>query len=417
MTESARASPGGSDPGMGFRGFVALMAALMAMNALGIDSMLAALPAIGRSLDVASENERQWIISIYVLGFGAAQIVWGPFADRYGRKPIVVASLTLFALLSLLVALAPSFGTMLAARFLQGIAASASRVLVVSIVRDCYSGRRMARVMSLSFIVFLCVPILAPTIGSAVLAITGSWRLIFYLLAFYGFVTAMIAGFRLRETLHPDYRQPLSFGGVSLAMARVVTNRNTIGYTLGSALSLGALLGFINSIQQIVADTFHAARLFPLVFATTAASMGVAAFLNSRLVERLGTRRISHTAMLWFTGIGLLHVLVAITGHETIGTFIVLQALAMFCQGLLGSNFGTMAMESMGDIAGTASSVQGFISTCLAALIGVAIGQSFDGTTVPVAVGFSLVGLATVAVVLITERGRLFHQQHLQPAG
>ncbi|NIJ08032.1 DHA1 family bicyclomycin/chloramphenicol resistance-like MFS transporter [Sphingomonas vulcanisoli] len=412
MIDAARSSPGGSDPGLSFGGFVALMAGLMAMNALGIDSMLPALPAIAQSLHIAAENQRQWVISAYVIGFGVAQIGWGSFADAYGRKPIVVASLLLFALFSLIIVLVPSFTVMLIARFLQGIAASASRVLVSSIVRDCYSGRRMARVMSLSFIVFLAVPILAPGIGSAILMLGGSWRMIFLLLGAYGFITAAIVALRLRETLHPEYRRALSFGGVGRAMERVVTNRMAIGYTLVGACSFGAILGFINSIEQIVTDILHAQPLFPIIFASIAAAMGVAAYLNSRLVERLGTRRISHAALLCFTCAGGLHLLVALSGHETLFTFILLQALTQFFVGLMGSNFNSMAMESMGDIAGTAASVQGFISTCLAAVIGLAIGQSFNGTTVPMSAGFLVLGLLSIVIVLFAEKGKLFRPQH-----
>ena len=417
MTEPARNSPGGSDPGLGFGGFVALMAALMAMNALGIDSMLPALPAIGKSLGVATANHRQWIIFAYMIGFGLAQIVWGSLADHFGRKPIVVTSALLFSFFSLVIVTVPSFTVLLIARFLQGVAASASRVLVASIVRDCYSGRLMARVMSLAFIVFLCVPMFAPGIGSLVLALAGSWRMIFILLGVYGMILAAIAGLRLRETLHPEYRRSLSFAGTREAMGRVVTNRNAIGYCLAGGCGFGAMMGFVNSIEQIVADIFHDIRLFPFIFASIAASMGFAAFFNQRFVVRLGTRRISHSALLAYILGAAIHLAVAATGHETLPSFIALTGFSLFCQGLIGSNFNAMAMESVGDIAGTAASVQGFISTCLAATIGLAIGQSFNGSTVPIATGFSILGLVSLCLVLFAERGRLFRAHHPKPVG
>ncbi|MGH6780817.1 MAG: MFS transporter, partial [Sphingomonadaceae bacterium] len=142
---------------MGFREFVALVAMLMAINALGIDSMLPALPAIGDALNIANENQRQWIIAAYVFGFGSTQLIYGPLADRFGRKPILLISMSLFAATSVLAAFAWDFQSIIAARVLQGVCAAASRVLAISIVRDRYSGRQMARVMSLSFIVFLAV--------------------------------------------------------------------------------------------------------------------------------------------------------------------------------------------------------------------------------------------------------------------
>jgi DHA1 family bicyclomycin/chloramphenicol resistance-like MFS transporter len=164
------------------REFVALMAALMASNALAIDSMLPALPAIGEALGVAEDNRRQLVITSYLLGFGFAQLLYGPLSDRYGRKWLLVGSLAFYGIFGLLAGLASSFDLLLAARFLQGVAAAATRVLVVSVVRDRYQGSGMARIMSITMIVFMIVPVLAPTFGQGVLAI-ASWRHIFICLA------------------------------------------------------------------------------------------------------------------------------------------------------------------------------------------------------------------------------------------
>lgn len=412
MSVPPNRAPGASDPGLSFRPFVVLMASLMAMNALAIDIMIAALPEIAHSLHIPTENQRQWIISVYVIGFGLAQLVWGPLADRFGRKPILVASTTLFGVLSLVAGLSTTFPLLLAARFLQGIAAAASRVLVVSIVRDCYEGRQMARVMSLTFMCFLAVPILAPSIGQIVLLATGSWRWIFLALGAFGGLVAIVAGLTLRETLHPEFRKPASLAGVSAAALRIFGNRTSAGYTICTAMSFGAMMGFINSVGQIFTDIFHAPGLFPLVFACIAGTMGVSSFTNSRLVGRFGTRRLSQTAMFGFTTLSFLHLAVSLSGHETIWSLAIIQAATMFFFGMMGSNFGSMAMETVGDIAGTASSIQGFVQTLLGAVIGVAIGQSFNGTTVPLAVGFSLIGIGIIIAVSITERGKLFRAHH-----
>lgn len=405
-------APGAADPGLSFRPFVVLMACLMAMNALAIDIMIPALPQIARSLSIPTENQQQWIIAAYVIGFGLAQIVWGPLADRYGRKPILVASTALFGGLSLIAGFSSTFPLLLGARFLQGIASSASRVLVVSIVRDCYQGRQMARVMSLSLMCFLAVPILAPSIGQMILFATGSWQWIFLLLGGYGLLVSIVAGMKLGETLHPEFRRKISVGSITSAMGRVFKDRTAAGYTVCAALSFGSIMGFINSVGQIFNDIFHAATWFPLVFACIAGTMAVASFVNSRVVGRFGTRRISQTAMFGFTILSLIHLAVALSGIETIWTLALIQAGTMFFFGMMGPNFGSMAMETVGDIAGTASSIQGFSQTLVGALIGLAIGQSFNGTTVPLAAGFSLIGLCVIAVVTITERGRLFRPQH-----
>ena len=400
--------------GPGFPEFVALIAMMMALNALAIDSMLPALPAIGEALGVASENSRQWVITAYLLGFGVTQIIYGPLADRYGRKPVLMVGLSLYVVFSVLAAFSPTFELLIAARVGTGVGAAALRVLAVSIVRDRYAGRTMARVMSLSFLVFLGVPILAPTLGQVILSI-APWPWVFCVLAAGGAAVAVWAAIRLPETLHPADRRPLQVGRVTSAFREALTNRQSIGYTLAITAISGALFGFINSSQQIFFDVFHEPQLFTVVFGAVAGGIAVASLLNARLVERLGSRLISHTALLGFITMSGIHAVVALTGHETIWTFAVLQALTMFCFGFIAGNFGSMAMEPMGHIAGTASSAQGFISTTGGATLGFLIGQQFNGSAVPMTLGFVSLGLTSLVCVLIAERGRLFKARNLVP--
>jgi len=265
--------------------------------------------------------------------------------------------------------------------------------------------------MSTSFMVFLMVPILAPSLVQFIM-LFGSWRLIFFFLAAFALSVAALLSLLMRETLHPEYRRPLSARAIGQAIRRTLTERSALGYTLAITLVFGSLMGFVNSVQQIFQDIFHAPNRFPLVFAGVGLSMAVAAFVNSRIVERFGTRKVSHTALLGMIAVSAGHSLFALIGHETILSFALFQFATMFCFGLLGSNFGSMAMENVGAIAGTASSVQGFISTCCGALLGLAIGQSFNGTVLPLALGFFVLGSLALVVVLITERGRLFHAHH-----
>lgn len=401
--------------GPGFPEFVALIAMMMALNALAIDAMLPALPAIGDALGVVEENSRQWVITAYLLGFGVAQIVYGPLADRYGRKPVLMAGLSLYVLFSVLAAFAPSFDLLIAARVGTGLGAAALRVLAVSIVRDRYSGRTMARVMSLSFLVFLGIPILAPTLGQLVLTV-APWPWIFGVLALAGGAFMLWAGLRLPETLHPQDRMPIRVGRIAGAFREAVTNRQSIGYTLAMTCITGALFGFINSSQQIFFDVFHAPGLFTTVFAMVAAGIAVASLLNARLVERLGSRLISHTALLGFILMAALHSAVALSGFETIWSFALLQGLTMFCFGLIAGNFGSMAMEPMGHIAGTASSAQGFISTTAGSTLGFLIGQQFNGSVAPLTLGMTALGLAALVFVLIAEHGRLFRSRNRDPA-
>ncbi len=397
--------------GIGFREFVGIVAALMAINALGIDSMLPALPAMGHALGIVEDNQRQWIIAAFVFGFGSSQLIYGPLVDRYGRKPILIVSLSLFALTSFAATFAYDFETIVVARALQGVAAAGSRVLAVSIVRDRYSGRQMARVMSLSFIVFLAVPILAPSLGQLILFV-APWPYIFYALGAFALTVLVWAGIRLPETLHPEDRRPISFDAIRTAAAMTLKSRVSIGYTLAATCMFGGLMGFINSVQQIFADSFHQPQVFAFAFAGCAGFMALASFLNSRIVERLGTRMVSHAALLAFITITGVHALIAGLGYESIWSFCAFQALTMGAFGLAAPNFNSMAMEPVGHIAGTAASVQGTISTIGGALIGIIIGQAYNGTTAPVAIGLFLLGLTSLGLVLLVERGHLFVAKH-----
>ncbi len=392
---------------MSFRAFVGMTAALMATNALAIDSMLPALPQIGDALGITEPNDRQWILTAYLLGFGAAQIVYGTISDRYGRRAVLLWGLALYVAASVAAAFATSFEAMMWARVIQGVGAAATRVLAVSIVRDCYSGRDMARVMSLAMIVFLAVPILAPSIGQAILWV-APWRWIFGCLAAFGAAVMIWSALKLPETLHVEDRKPIAFASVAEAFGITLTTRIAVGYMLAMAFIIGGLFGFINSAQQVFVDVFAAPEWFTGIFALIAGFMACASLLNARIVGKLGMRRVSHGALLGYIALTSAHALVALAGYESLWLFAAFQSGAMFCFGLLAPNFGAIAMDPLGHVAGTASSVQGFVTTVGGALLGFWIGQHFDGTVVPLTLGFSLCGWVALAIVLVAEKGRMF---------
>ena len=392
---------------MGLVEFVALVASLMALTALGIDSMLPALPAIGRSFGLVSENERQFVITAFLIGFGVAQLVHGPVADRFGRRPVLAGALAAYMVANGIAAVAGSFPLFLVARFIGGTAIAASRVVTIALVRDVYAGRAMARIMSLAFMVFMAAPILAPAFGQAILLV-GSWRLIFWGIAVASAVVLVWFWVRMPETLHEADRMSLSPARVLAGWRTTVTDRVSFGYTLAATALIGALYGFLNSVQQIVFDVLKVPHLLIFVFAGTAATMAVTNLFNSRIVMRLGMRMISHSALTVLIGISVVHLVVAATGHETLASFTVLQALCMACFALANSNFSSMAMEKMGHIAGTASSVQGFITVTLGAVVGALIGQAFDGTTVPLFASYAVLSCLAMVIVAVVERGRLF---------
>ncbi|HEU0043965.1 multidrug effflux MFS transporter [Sphingomonas sp.] len=396
---------------MGRREFVVVIAALMAVNALGIDMMLPALADIGAELRIADANDRQWVVTAYILGFGLGQLVYGPLADRFGRKPVLAITLAGFVAASLFAAEATTFPALLGARLLQGFMSASTRVVAVAMVRDNFSGRRMARTMSLAQMIFFVVPIIAPSIGELLLSF-GPWRIIFYALGAFAAAVLAWSLLRLPETLPTTRRVALSVSTVVEGYRATLTNRHSLGYAIASSLTFGGIIGFVACCQQIFVERFGAGDRFALLFGLCAFSMGCASFANSRLVERLGTRLISQTGVFAFIALSIAHILTIAAGAETLWSFILFQALSMTCIGLCGSNFGAMAMEPVGHIAGSASSVQGFITSICGVIVGSWIGQSYDGTTLPLAVGNLLIGLAVLAVIYVVEQGRLFRPHH-----
>lgn len=387
--------------------FVALIAAIMSLNALAIDVMLPALPHMGEALGVQDENNRQYVVSVYMIGFGIGQLLVGPLSDRFGRRAPLLLGIGLYILAAVVAAFSPSFGFLLALRFVQGLGAASTRVVATAVVRDRYSGRAMAEVMSLAFMVFMVIPIVAPSIGE-VLLLTGPWESIFFFMGGLALVFGAWAMLRLPETLDADRRRPLTAASVFGGFRLVVSNRLALWYALAGTCTFGALFGFISSAQQIYVDIYGLGVWFPAAFAFVAALMAVAAFLNSRIVRRFGMRRISHFALLTFTALSAVLLIASLAGQPPLWLFLGLLSAIMFMFGWAASNMNSLSLQPLGTVAGTASSVFGFIQTLGGALLGGFVGQQFDGTVVPMALGYFVLGAIAVVCVLIAERGRLF---------
>lgn len=394
-------------PMLGPKETVAMLAALMALNSFAIDAMIPALPEIGQQLGVRNSNDTQLIVVAYFLGFGATQLVWGPLADRLGRRPILAAGVALYSAFALLCAIAGSFELLIAARILQGASAAVTRVLVVAMVRDLFEGEEMARVMSLTFMVFMVMPVLAPSIGQAILLV-APWRTIFFVLAAYGLVMLSWALMRLPETLHPEYRRPLEWRAITAASWETLTEPQSRGYTLALTLVSGCLVAYIASIQQIVAGAFHHPSAIGFVFAAVAAPMALASWTNSKVVGTFGLRRVGHSGIAALAIVTSIHAAVGWTGNESLTLFILLQASAMVCFAFSSANLSTLAMEHMAAIAGTASSVQGVVGTIGGAIIGFVVGREFDGTAQPFLWGMSACAVTAFVIILLTEPKLLF---------
>jgi MFS transporter, DHA1 family, multidrug resistance protein len=392
---------------MGFPEFVIIIASVMALNPLATDMMLPALPDIRAAFHLSDANRPQMVLSIFLVGFAAGQFVMGPLSDRFGRRPVLLGGMAVYCVASLLAIVAPSFENLLLARALQGLGTSATRVIATSIVRDCYAGRRMASVMSLTMMVFIAVPVVAPSFGQAVMLLS-QWRGIFVVLMIYGVLALAWSSFRMPETLPEEKRRSLAIGEVIGAFRQTVTNRQTLGYAIAAGGVQGSLFAFVFSAQQVFTEVYKLGHYFPLAFAAIAVGVAIAAFLNSMFVGRLGMRVISHGALLGFVAVAGAMLAAVRLQMLPLPLFMALAALMMFAFGLIYANFTSLAMEPQGHIAGTASSLYGSITTLLGIVVGTSIGQAYDGTLLPFATGFFLCTLAALAVVLVVERGRLF---------
>ena len=383
-----------------------MMALLMALNAFGIDAILPALDALAAELSVTG-NDRQFVIGVYLLTAGIGSLVPGALADRFGRRPILLGAIAVYIVLSVLSALAPTYDALIAVRAAQGFFAAGIIALPPAIIRDRVGGDKMARMMSLIFVIFLMVPAIAPTIGKGILEL-GNWRAIFGAMAGLGMLMAAWVYLRLPESLTPANRQPIALRLITANMARALALPSTFGYVIGSALVFGALFGFINSSQQLISETFGAGDVFTYVFGICAGSMAVASWSNSRIVERFGARRVSHTALFAFIAVACVQLFFAFRPGESLWVFVPLMATNMALLGFIGSNFGAIAMNPFFAIAGAASSAHGFVRMTMAAVLGGAIGYAFDGTARPLALSLLASGLVCLVLVLASEKGRLF---------
>jgi DHA1 family bicyclomycin/chloramphenicol resistance-like MFS transporter len=385
---------------------VAMVASLSALNALAIDIMLPALPDIGADFALTNDNDRQLVIVSYVALFGVAQLIYGPLADAYGRRSVLLGALVIFIAGSALCVVAPNFELFLAARALQGVGAAATRVIAIAVVRDLTEGRRMAQIMSMAMTVFMIIPIIAPGIGQLLLFV-APWRWIFGALLIYSFGVAAWALLRLPETLSPAHRRPFAPAAIVGGYAIVLKDRQTVGYMLASMFLTACLFGYITCSEQLFVDVFALGPAFPLAFAAIALAISGGTFANSRIVMRLGMRRISNMSMLWFAGAAALHALVAVFVGDMFWLFMLLLALTFSVFGLMSSNFNALAMTPMGHVAGSASALFGAITASGGALLGALIARAFDGTTAPFLIGVTFAALCVLATVWITERGKL----------
>ena len=388
--------------------FVILVSMMMSLMALSIDAMLPALPQIGSDLNVPNPNDRQLVVSSIFLGVAVGQFIFGPLSDKTGRKPAMYIGYSLYICGVLLSAFAYTFPMMLFGRLLQGIGISAPRAVLLALVRDLYEGRLMARVMSFVMTVLLLIPMLAPSLGQAILFQAG-WRSIFFSFIVIALVTLVWFTLRMPETLSLEKRIPFSLKRIIDSTIKIIKLRTTFGYTLSAGLISGAFLGYLNSAQQVFQEGYALGDKFPLYFALIALSIGLASFLNARLVLRFGMRFLVWWSLIVILGLSAVTLGIAIMISGQLPLWLVMAYLmsTFFCVGILFGNQNSLAMEPLGNLAGIGAAVVGSLSTLISIPLGTLIGRSYNGTIIPLIFGITVLSGSSIIVVRWANKKRI----------
>ncbi len=371
---------------LGLREFVALIALLFALIALGTDMMLPALGLMAHDLGLADENRAQLIITVFLFGTGLGQLVSGPMSDAYGRKLILGVGILLFVFASVWAAMTSSFTMLLIARFVQGLGISAPRAAGNAMVRDLYSGRQMARVISLAMMIFVLAPAVAPLMGQAIMIQFG-WRAIFTVCMLSGVIAFLWMLIRQQETLAIENRLPFTLTSLISGYKIVFTSKRVVITTLVQSCVLGGLFAYLSSAHQVYSEWLDSEEMFPIYFCGIALMSSLSNVVTATLVERVGMWVLSAVAI---GANAIISILVLTTLYfemvpqaYILPVFVAWSVVVFFSLAMCIGNLMSLAMEPVGDIAGLASSIIGSTSTMLSIGLAIPIGMMFNGTGIP----------------------------------
>ncbi len=385
--------------------FVPMVALLTSLSALAIDAMLPALTTITQELNLANANRSQLVISFIFIGMSIGQLMYGPISDAIGRRKPLIAGLLIFIAGSFISSISATFEIMLFGRLLQGLGAASTRVVKTAIVRDYYSGDQMAKIMSFTMMIFVIVPALAPSLGQLIL-LKYNWRAIFYLLMSLGSIGLIWFSIRMPESLVENKRRPINIKNIKEAVIEILTNKNTMAYTLSAGLIFGAFIGYISSSAQIFKDVFDQEKNFPVLFGTLALAIGSASFANAKFVEKVGMKKLTVSALkalAVFASIFLCLIYTFDMSRELI-PFLIYMLLSFFCIGILFGNFNALAIQPLGHIAGIATAVITSIQTLIFLTLGTYIGQSYNQTIYPLVLGFLILSILSFLIIKLVSR-------------
>lgn len=398
--------------------FILLMALITSLIALSIDAIMPAFPVMTKDLHVMGNNSIQSVIIYIFLGLAIGQLLFGTISDIFGRRMPVIIGLVLYIAGSLLALFSHNLNIMIVARIMEGIGLSGPRAASIALTRDLYEGDSMARVMSFIMMVFIMVPIVAPTIGQFILFF-ASWKAIFYFLIIIGCISLVWFSLRQPETLPPEKRLSFSWSQLLFSVKEILNNKQSLGYTLTGGIINGAFIGYLSLSQPIFQDEYHLGNKFPIFFALLAIAIGTASFINGKFVIRFGAQKMSYYAAIVFTLSSSIFFIVAqiTNGHPSLYLLVAFMLIILFAIGIMFGNQVALAMNPIAHIAGIGAAIVGASSTLIGVSISIIIVHSFNQTVTPLAVAFVLCGMLTVIIMHFSKippytKGGLFKQVH-----
>ncbi|MCH2218366.1 MAG: multidrug effflux MFS transporter [Flavobacteriales bacterium] len=383
--------------------FILLMACLMSIVALSIDTILPALQPIGMSIGTRNSSENQLLITMIFLGLGFGQLIFGPISDHLGRKPVIYMGFVIFVLSSMLCVFTSSIEMMIVGRILEGIGLSAPRTLSIAMIRDRFEGNYMAKIMSFVVSIFILVPIVAPTLGKFMLDNYG-WKSIFYSQLIFGALILIWLWKRQPETLCPAYKKKFSSAIFIQGTKEFIRYRSAVIFTLVSGLITGSFMVFLSTSQHIFEVQYGLVDEFPYIFGALAFSVGLATFTNGTLVVRFGMMRLVTIFMLLFLATSVLYMVFFFGEiNPSIRVLVIFLTVQFFSVGFLFGNVRSLAMQPLGHMAGIGAAINGFVSTVMAVPIAAFIGSFVQTTTLPLFIGFGACGLGSVLLLMLTK--------------
>ncbi len=391
---------------VGGAGLTVLLGALIAGAPLAMDIYLASMPSLTRALD-ATPAEVQLTLTVYMLGWGVAQLAVGPMADRFGRRPVMLAGLALFVAASGACALATTVQMLTAARFLQALGMAPAAVVPRAVVRDLYSGDRAAHMLSLMAVVLGIAPIVAPILGSHLHTWFG-WRASFVFVILYGVVALACVAALLPETLHTRNRRATRIGVIAANFRRLLRSRAFVGYLLVASFATGGLFAFIaGSAFVFVSVLGQSEQGFGWLFGSVMAGNITGAIIGSTLVRRWGIERMVRrwSVLLLAAALAMGTLALARVDHPLAIVMPMFFYMVAFTTTMPQATAG--ALTPFPDVAGAAASLLAFVQFITGALAALVVGIAYDGTQRPMALVIAGAGvLAFVAGRLLLVRPR-----------